>query len=62
MYFPNYCLRNTLLDKCLKNPASEGPLKGTMVNGSKHCYNLNNRTFTIFIDQSEGNCVGKGLF
>ena len=50
MYFPNYCLRNTLLDKCLKNPASEGSLKGTMVNGSKHCCNLNNRTFTIFID------------
>ena len=62
MYFPNYCLRNTWFDKCPKSPASDDTSKGNMVNGLKHCYNLKNSTFIIFIDHSEGNWVGKSLF
>ena len=55
MYFPNHCLQNTPLNKCLKSPASEDYSKGNMVNGSKHSWNLNVSNFTIFINHSEGN-------
>ena len=51
MHFQYYGLRNTWLDNCLKRPISEDLL----VNGSKHCCNLNDSTFTIFIDHSERN-------
>ena len=37
MYFQNYILRKTWLEKCLKGAASEEPLTSNMVNGSKHC-------------------------
>ena len=30
-----------------------------MENSPKHCGNLNDSTFTIFIDHCEGNLVGK---
>ena len=52
-------LRNTRLDKRLKRPVSEHPLTDNVVNGPKNCFNLHNSTFTIFIDQCEGNWVGK---
>ena len=39
MYLPKYGLRKTWLDKCLKNPVSEDPSRGIMVNGRKHCVN-----------------------
>ena len=55
MYFRNYGLRKTLLEKCLKSPVSEDPLRGKVGNGPKHFFNLNGSTFTIFIDQCEGN-------
>ena len=61
MYFRNYRLRNRRLDKCLKNPVLEYPSTNNMVNGHKHCCNLEDVTFTIFIDQSEDNSVGKSL-
>ena len=32
-----------------------------MVNGQKHCWNLNQSTFTLFIDHSESNLVRKSL-
>ena len=35
MYFRNYGLRKTWLDKCLKIPYSDEPLTGNMVNGPK---------------------------
>ena len=54
MYFWTYGLRKTWLDKCLKSPVSEDPLTSNMVNGPKHCWNLNDATFTIFIDPLEG--------
>ena len=61
MYFGNYRLGTSWLHKYLKSPVSEDPLKSIMVNGSKHCSNLNHSTFCIFIDHCEGNCVGKNL-
>ena len=61
MYFQNYRLRKRWLDKWLKNPSSECSSKNNMVNGHKHCCNLDDGTFIIFIDQSEHNSVGKSL-
>ena len=61
MHFGNYRLRKSRLNKCLKIPASEYTSRNNMVNGHKHCCNLDDVTFTIFIDQSEDNSVGKSL-
>ena len=36
MYFRNYGLRKTWLDKCVKNSVLEDPSTGNMVNGPKH--------------------------
>ena len=57
MYFWTYSLRKTWLDKCLKSPVSEDPLTSNMVNGQKHCWNVEDSTFAIFIDP----CAGKNL-
>ena len=54
MYFRNYGLRKTWLDKCLKSPATEELQKVNVLNGPKHCFNLTASTFTIFIDHLEG--------
>ena len=51
MYFRNYGLEKPLLDKCLKSAVSEDVSKSNMVNGPKHCSNLNDSTFGILIDQ-----------
>ena len=45
----------------LKIPVLEDPLKSNMVKGPKHCWNLNDSTFTMFIDHCQGNSVGKSL-
>ena len=37
----------------------KGPSKSIMWNRPEHCWNLNNNTFTIFIDHCEGNWVLK---
>ena len=55
MYLRNYGLRRRWLDKCLKNPASDDPSSDNMVNGMKHCFNLNGSIFGIFIDHCEDN-------
>ena len=55
MYFENYSLQKMLLDKCLKSSVSEDPSKRSMVNRPKNCSNQNHNTFSIFIDQCEGN-------
>ena len=39
----------------LKTPISQDLSTSNMVNGPKHCLNLNNSTFTIFIDHREDN-------
>ena len=44
MYFRIYGPQKTWLDKCLKSPVSEDHLTGSVVNGLKHCFNLNDST------------------
>ena len=61
MYFRNYGFRKRWLNQYLKSPSSEDPSKSSMVNGSKHCWNLNESIFTIFIDHCEGNWLTKCL-
>ena len=55
MYFRNYGLRKKWLDKFLKTPVSEDPSTSNMVNGPKHIRNLDDSSFTIFIDHIERN-------
>ena len=55
MCFRTCGVRKTCLDKCLKSPVLEDPLTTINVNVPKYCLNLNENTFTIFIDPSEGN-------
>ena len=50
MYFRNYGLPKTWLEQCLKSPVSEDPTKSNMVNAPKHCSNLRETSFTIFIN------------
>ena len=61
MYFRNYGLPKTWLDQCLKSPVSEYPSKSNMVNAPKHCSNLKDSSFTIFIDHCKGNRLTKSL-
>ena len=62
MYFPKYWVPKTSLDKCLKSRVAEDPSTNNMANGSKHCCNLNDRNFTIFINHCGYNYVGESLF
>ena len=62
MYFRNYQLRKTCLDKCVNRPLSQDPLRENIANGSKHCCNLNDSAFTIFINQCEGSYIEKSIF
>ena len=55
MYFQNYGLQKTWLDKCLKGSVLEDPSTNNFVNGPKHCSNLKESTLIIFIDHCEGN-------
>ena len=48
-------MRKTWLDICPKSPLSKDPLTANMVNGFKHCCNLDNSTVTIFTDHFGGN-------
>ena len=50
MYFSKYRLRKTWLDKCLKSHVSEDPYTDNMENWSKQSSNLNDSTFTKFIN------------
>ena len=61
MYFWTYGLKKTWLDKCLKSRVSEDLWASNMVNWPKHCLNLNDSTFTIFIYNCERNPVGASL-
>ena len=44
MYFQNYGLQKTWLEKCLKNPVSKDPLTGNIANELKHCWNPHDST------------------
>ena len=61
MYIGNHGLRETCLNKSLKNPVSEDTWASGMVNGKKHCWNLEDTTFSMVIDHCKRNCVGKNL-
>ena len=58
MYFRNYGLRKTWLDKCQKSSASEYTSTRKMANVHKHSPNLNGWTFNIFTDPCKSNWVG----
>ena len=57
MYFSNYGLRKTPLDKYLKSAALQYLLASNMINAPEHCSSLEHGNFTIFIDYWEGNKV-----
>ena len=61
MYFGNYGLQKTCLDKCIKFRVSEHCLKVNMLKGHKHCRNVPDSTFIMFFHHFEGNRVGKCL-
>ena len=61
MSFGDYRLRKTWLDKCLKRRVSQNPSTDNTANGSKHCCNVNNSIFTILINHSGANYLGKSL-
>ena len=61
MSFGDCRLRKTWLDKCLKSCVSQDPSTDHMANGSKHCCNVNNSIFTIFINHSGANYIGQSL-
>ena len=50
MYLPKYRLRKTWLDKSLKSRVSEESSMENMENWSEQCSNLNDSTFTKFIN------------
>ena len=55
MFLQNEGLSKTGLDNCLESPVSKNHLTSNIVNGPKHCRNLNKSTFIILIDQRERN-------
>ena len=61
MYFQNYSLSKTWLEKYKKSIAAEYPWRSNMVNGPKHGWNLNGGTVITFIDHCEGNWLWKSL-
>ena len=61
MYWGTYRLRKAWLNKRLKISLSEDFTMSNMVNGPKHCWNLHDSTFIKYIDNCEGNSVGKSL-
>ena len=51
----------TLLDKCLKCSFSEDPWTSNMADVGKHCWNLHQSIFIIFIYHCQVTWVGKSL-
>ena len=60
--FPKLRTSNNKLDQCWITFVSENPMKNKMVNGLKDCWNMNDSTFTIFIDNCEGILAAKSHF
>ena len=48
-----------VLTQMSKKSYFKRPFASNMVNGAKHCWNLRNSTFIIFIDHYEESSVGK---
>ena len=59
MHLLKYGVPKTWLDLCVKSPVSKDPSKSNMVNAPKHCSNLNDSPFTMFINNWAGNCLTK---
>ena len=61
--FLNFRTPKNVVTKMSKKSSngSEDPSKSNMLNGPKHYLSHDDSTFTIFIDHSEGNSVGKSL-
>ena len=55
MYFRNYGVQNTCLDKCLKGSVLEHPLRVNMLKGPKHCLSLHDSIFITSFHYSEEN-------
>ena len=60
MNFGKYGTRKTWLDKWVTSPVWDDPSTSNIVNGPKHCFNLNVSIFSIFTGHCERNLVGKG--
>ena len=50
-----------VLDKCIKSPVSQDPSTRNILHDPKHCWNVHDSTFIIFIDHCEENWVRKSL-
>ena len=61
MYFGNYGLAKTCLDKGLKSPVWEHRLTINMLKSPKDWWNLHASTFIIFFDHYERSRNGKCL-
>ena len=61
MYLRNDRLPKTWLDQRLKCPVSVEPSKSIMVNALKHCSNLKDSSFNIFIDHCQVNYLIKSF-
>ena len=61
MYFWTYGLRKTWLDECLRSLVPEDLSRNNIINGPQNCWNLNDSTFTIFIDHWEDNYDWKSV-
>ena len=53
--FFNLQIPKYVVNKLLKSPVSEDPMRSNMANGPKHFSKLNDSTFTIFINPCEYN-------
>ena len=62
MYFSKYRLRKTWLSKCLKSHVSQHPYTHNMEKWSKQCPNMNDSTFTKFINTLKVVGLGKVSF
>ena len=61
MYFQNHGLQKTCLNKFLKNTIRKDTSASGMVNGKKHCGNLDDTTLSVVIDHCEGRWVKRNL-
>ena len=53
--FPKLRTPENVVRYMSKSPVSKDPLLDNMLNGFKHCCDLDNSTVTIFTDHLEGN-------
>ena len=59
--FPKLRNPKNVVNQISKKSPFIPPFGKQHVRGTKHCLNLDSATFTIFIDNSEGNWVGKNV-